>query len=275
MPIKVACECGQQFAARDELAGKRVKCPKCGAVLTIPQPVADAKGAHKQHLSELLDDVGLRAGLRRCPGCRAELSEAAVICIMCGYDTRLGRRLKTHTGSAIELDDEDLGELPVHGVEALDRAERQIARDKLEQKRMIKGTPWWMLLLALLGLIGFAIGMVSMPQEDVVFNSGRLLQVAGCLIVAYYFLRLLIMAFKESALLGLLCLILPPFYILTRWDRVVGLVIFMVVGLVVVGAGFVLLWVAPMLQGSEQSGIWSDLQPQVALARLCPGCALT
>ena len=60
-----------------------------------------AESVGKQ-LSDLLDDVGMRAGLRRCPGCGAELGEAAVLCVMCGYDTRLGRRLKTHVGSAVE-----------------------------------------------------------------------------------------------------------------------------------------------------------------------------
>ena len=153
-------------------------------------------------VSDLLDDAGLRSGIRRCPGCGAELSEAAVLCVMCGYDSRLGRRLKTHVGSAVEADDEDLGELPTHGVEALDKAERQIARDKLEQKRLIKGAPWWMILLAFLGLVGFAVGMVSMPQEDAMMNSGKLLQVVGSLIVAFYVLRILITAFKESVLEG-------------------------------------------------------------------------
>ena len=74
MPIKVACQCGQQFVAKDELAGKRVKCPKCGTALTIPQPGAGQGGA-KQQLSDLLDDAGLRAGLRRCPGCGFTLDD--------------------------------------------------------------------------------------------------------------------------------------------------------------------------------------------------------
>jgi hypothetical protein len=38
MPIPVGCQCGKKFQAKDELAGKKVKCPGCGNVLTIPQP---------------------------------------------------------------------------------------------------------------------------------------------------------------------------------------------------------------------------------------------
>jgi len=46
MSIPVRCQCGKAFAARDELAGKRVKCPSCGGVLAIPaapalQPLDD------------------------------------------------------------------------------------------------------------------------------------------------------------------------------------------------------------------------------------------
>src|SRR5436190_20000453 len=36
MPIKVQCACGKAFAAKDELAGKTVKCPGCQQPLKIP-----------------------------------------------------------------------------------------------------------------------------------------------------------------------------------------------------------------------------------------------
>jgi len=254
MPIKVVCQCGQQFAAKDELAGKRVKCPKCGAVLTIAAPGAQQGGTGKP-LSELLDDVGMRAGVRRCPGCGAELGEVAVLCVMCGYDTRIGRRLKTRVGVSVEADDEDLGDLPTHGVEALDRAERQIAREKVDQQRLIKGAPWWMILLALLGLVGFAIGMVSMPQEDVMQNSGMVLQIGGALIVVLYFLRIVLMAFKDSVLDGVVALILPPIYLYKRWDRVVGFVMLIAVGGAAIGLGAFLTWLGPKFQAGQEDDL--------------------
>ena len=34
--MKVTCACGKKLVAGDHLAGKRTKCPHCGAVLTIP-----------------------------------------------------------------------------------------------------------------------------------------------------------------------------------------------------------------------------------------------
>ena len=42
MPIKVQCACGKAFAAKDELAGKTVKCPGCQKPLKIPGGAAPA-----------------------------------------------------------------------------------------------------------------------------------------------------------------------------------------------------------------------------------------
>src|SRR5947209_2490542 len=38
MPITFACDCGQQFTVADGFAGKRTRCPKCTAPLTVPAP---------------------------------------------------------------------------------------------------------------------------------------------------------------------------------------------------------------------------------------------
>src|SRR5437763_980284 len=47
MAIKVQCSCGKAFAAKDELAGKTVKCPSCQKPLKIPGGTAPAKSAPK------------------------------------------------------------------------------------------------------------------------------------------------------------------------------------------------------------------------------------
>src|SRR5947209_15052447 len=36
--VAFACECGKQLTARAEQAGKRVKCPACGSILSVPAP---------------------------------------------------------------------------------------------------------------------------------------------------------------------------------------------------------------------------------------------
>lgn len=41
MPIQFTCTCGRPFKVGDEHAGKRTKCPSCGAALTVPKPEAE------------------------------------------------------------------------------------------------------------------------------------------------------------------------------------------------------------------------------------------
>ena len=234
MPIQVSCQCGQRFVAKDQLAGKRVKCPKCGNPLTVPGLLGKTKG-DSHSISELLDQAGLRAGVTRCPGCGTEMSKNAILCVMCGFDLRRGHRIKTRVGSGSEMDEEDLGDLPTHGNPVLDEAERKIVRTRLEQTRLTAGVPWWMVFLALLGLVGFAVGMVSMPQDQVMRNSGYVMMVAGSLMSFFFTLRLVIDAFKEAVLQGLLALF-PPYtlyFAITRWDRCAGLFLFIVAGLTI------------------------------------------
>lgn len=38
MPIQVRCECGKSLQAKDEFAGRKVKCSQCGKILRIPAP---------------------------------------------------------------------------------------------------------------------------------------------------------------------------------------------------------------------------------------------
>src|SRR4051794_2969699 len=38
MPIQAVCACGKRFNVKEEHAGKRGKCPGCGAAVVIPAP---------------------------------------------------------------------------------------------------------------------------------------------------------------------------------------------------------------------------------------------
>src|SRR5262249_41803158 len=40
--------CGKDLKVKDELAGKQVKCPACGCVLTVPQPPTTVTSQGKQ-----------------------------------------------------------------------------------------------------------------------------------------------------------------------------------------------------------------------------------
>jgi hypothetical protein len=113
MPIKVTCQCGKSFAAKDELGGKAVKCPNCQQPLRIPlaQSAAPLPSAAPRagaaapagfsppgDAHSLFDEVGLKqapVGATMCPGCAAPLTPGAVVCIKCGYNMKLGRRMET------------------------------------------------------------------------------------------------------------------------------------------------------------------------------------
>jgi hypothetical protein len=51
MPILLSCACGKKLRVKDDLAGKRLKCPACAAVLVVPPAgtpgAADGPGAEK------------------------------------------------------------------------------------------------------------------------------------------------------------------------------------------------------------------------------------
>jgi hypothetical protein len=53
MAIVITCQCGASFRAKDELAGKQVKCPKCQAAIAVPG--GQATGAPHAPLS--LDEL--------------------------------------------------------------------------------------------------------------------------------------------------------------------------------------------------------------------------
>lgn len=45
MPIPMNCACGASYTLKDEFAGQRLRCPKCGTELIVGQPVAGAAAA--------------------------------------------------------------------------------------------------------------------------------------------------------------------------------------------------------------------------------------
>lgn len=65
MPIDVACPgCRRTLRAPDAVAGKRVKCPQCGAAMTVPQPVSAPPAAFG--VADLIDEaIGEEVAKRR------------------------------------------------------------------------------------------------------------------------------------------------------------------------------------------------------------------
>jgi len=38
MPISLTCSCGKSFRLKDELAGRKIRCPECTSIQTVPRP---------------------------------------------------------------------------------------------------------------------------------------------------------------------------------------------------------------------------------------------
>lgn len=166
MPIKVTCKCGKALNVKDELGGKTVKCPGCQQPLKIPAAAGAAVAAPKaasakpavRAQSELFDELGLKpleAGTMPCPGCKEPLTKNAIICVKCGYNMNLGRRMTTQSAAAAAPSAHEGG----HGDIAtglLERAAQVIDEDAEEaQRKTTEGMPWWVYLILLLVLCGF------------------------------------------------------------------------------------------------------------------------
>jgi hypothetical protein len=103
------------------------------------------------------------AGTRPCPGCTEPLPEEAVVCIKCGYNTKIGRRMET---MKVGMDAGAGG----HGAVAsdlLENAARVMDEDvEEEKKKTTAGMPWWVYLIGLAILIGFATCMLLYTGKE-------------------------------------------------------------------------------------------------------------
>ena len=127
MPIQVNCsKCGKGLKAPDALAGKKAKCPACGAVVDIPLQEAEVLDAELEDLpspsqegagsdlGSLLDETAAydlekpkpAAGApaeedrRPCPACGEMIIATAAKCRFCGeiFDTTLKQKAKKRSG---------------------------------------------------------------------------------------------------------------------------------------------------------------------------------
>jgi hypothetical protein len=271
MPIKVTCACGQSFAAKDELAGRTVKCPKCGRPLAIPAaggagtvpasplvpqpaPAPAAAPAGSYQPSGLFDEVGISStpvGTQPCPGCRAPMPMQAVVCVQCGYNLKLGRRMETMRMGA----DGQMG--PGSVVETvLARAAQALEDEKEEERKKTReGLPWWAYLVMLLGVLGFLALMMLIPQQNAIMVAAVALMFLGWLICVYSGVCILVTAFRESPLQGILCLLCGPYqlvYIIMRWEQCAGFFFMNLGGSVIIGVGMGVLMLGEMIGSGDE-----------------------
>jgi predicted Zn finger-like uncharacterized protein len=221
MPIKVQCEsCGASFKAKEALAGKRVRCPKCKQPLTIPaagagsaKPAAPAKKsrpkaaagsvrANPNPMMDLLDEANVKGVSRgpTCDHCAAELMPGAVICIECGYNLETGKLVATevdegpvNTAGMTDAErmmakaEQDIDDMPVTG----DGQDFGDGADSL----VIAGVAGVILLL----LVGIGLTIIfSMEQISKGVNSGAISMCAAIMMVILCGAWITIIAFKQQ-----------------------------------------------------------------------------
>jgi hypothetical protein len=243
MPIPVACPCGAKFNAKDELAGKAVRCPKCKQPLKIPVP--QAAPASSSAMDDLFDEVGIKPKQGPvCLKCGAEMKPNAVLCVACGFNVQTGEVAK-----GVKVSDR-LGGHEESAEAVLAQAARQIEIDKDEdRKNKSSGSPAYVYIFGLLALAAFAGMMFTLPKGLAFFITGCAIVGFASLISSYYGLRMWIAAFQESAAQGFLHLV--PFYniyyLITRWKKVgpffmkqLGTIPLMLFGGALMGLGYLL-----------------------------------
>ena len=76
--IDFSCaHCQQTLEATDDMAGEVLECPSCGKPITVPRPEAPVQAA------------------ATCPACGQAMESGSVLCVVCGYHTKLGKKIQT------------------------------------------------------------------------------------------------------------------------------------------------------------------------------------
>jgi hypothetical protein len=165
-------------------------------------------------MNDLFDEEGFSAQVEAvCPACRVEMAANAVLCTKCGYNKESGLQFDRHLTAGVDIS---------AGTLALEKAERDMAKEKLMQEKMLSGAgmPWWMLALVLF-MIGSALTIAVL-----VVNASRrvdeaapsnpvglfmaLMGSALCLVALGAYWMVVVHAFKKMGNQGLLTLF-PPY----------------------------------------------------------------
>jgi len=105
MPITLKCGCGKYLKVRDELAGKRARCPGCGTILPVPSPITRQPLVRQEKLvpqvAEEEPEEPVVSRVKRASSRREEEDDYEGI-----RQKRLGSAADEETDDSPDLDDE-------------------------------------------------------------------------------------------------------------------------------------------------------------------------
>ncbi len=180
MAIVFTCACGRKLQVAEKLAGKKGKCPQCGAVLMIPlesEPVIEEPTPEPEpQVSE--------GPTEPCPHCAEPIAVGAVFCTKCGTDLRTGQKHQADESDSSSYDMlklwPDIFAKPAHAVGV-------IVESPLNADNFVKA-----LGLLLVGLVGFMLLWVlyATPQNiiDLAPKATRWYYFPGFFIVGFILL---------------------------------------------------------------------------------------
>ncbi|MEM7782698.1 MAG: hypothetical protein AAF939_06710 [Planctomycetota bacterium] len=217
MSIRVHCSsCNATFQVQDSLAGRKAKCPKCKAPITIgqPKPVnAPVGGGTKSHnpLLDLLDQENVKGAALgpMCPECGAEMNAGAVICVECGYNMETGARLETEA-----FEDVDAGaESTMSDAERImAKAEREIEDSPVssDQQNFGDGTESYLIavICGIAGIIFIGIGLVIILTMDTISQyvaTSAISFIASITMYIFMGIWISVVAFSAKAKHGIGC----------------------------------------------------------------------
>ena len=235
MPIKVHCgNCKANFQAKDSLAGKRVKCPKCSSPIVVgqsqvggatagkePGKVAAGKkiasaGVHNPLLG-LLDEAQVASAIAgpMCPFCAAEIKRGQVICLECGHNLETGDKLKTIVIGDDDDDDEGgiVDATQSDASKILAKAERDIDAMPVSadgQDFGEGGESYFITLVAGLVLVAFVgLGITIILTMDVItqYIASHFISFLASVVLALVMATwITIVAFKQKPIHGVVCI---------------------------------------------------------------------
>lgn len=287
MPIKVSCACGAAFNAKDELAGKTVKCPKCTQPLRIPTPggqvvspqaapqagpVQRSAPAPASNIPSIFDEAGIEAapqGVPICPSCHKPIRPGTILCVNCGFNMQTGRKLQTQSFTVKEG----------HGVSvevALAKAADRIADEiNEERKKTSEGLPWFVYLVMFLAMVGLMAALLLMPPENSIMLIGMVIVGIAGLVNLYAGISILIVAFKDSVAQGIMCIVIPLYgliYIIMHWSECGTYFLIQIGSNIVAGGGWGIVIYGASRIGEEKETTkyipGFEMRPRVAIVRM-------